>query len=77
MKLVLFGKTSFNRQTFVQRIDYRELKKSDFYSNWKQWIWASGCENIYVKALGPPTKILDAIKSISLFKVISVFYAEN
>ena len=28
---------------------------------------ASGCENRYVKALGPPTKILDAIKCISLF----------
>ena len=26
MKLVLFGKASFNRQTFVQRIDYHELK---------------------------------------------------
>ena len=40
-------------------------------------MWASGCENRYVKALGPPIEILDAIKCISLFKVISMFYAEG
>ena len=38
---------------------------------------ASGCENRYVKVLGPPTEILDAIKCFSLFKVIYVFYAEG
>jgi len=40
-------------------------------------MWATGCEIRYVKALGPSTEILDAIKDISLFKIIYVFYAKS
>ena len=35
------------------------------------------CENKYLKALGPPIELLDAIKGFSLFKDVHVFYVED
>ena len=40
-------------------------------------MWASKCENIYLKALGPLTEQIDAIKDVSLIKDVFVFYAEG
>ena len=40
-------------------------------------MWASKCENIYLKVLGPLTQQFDAIKDVSLIKDVSMFYAEG
>jgi len=50
--------------------------KSMFYSNYKA-INVNKCENKYLKALGPLTEQIDAIKDVSLIKDVFVFYAEG
>ena len=50
--------------------------KSMFYSNYKE-INVSKCENRYLKALGPLTEKINAIKDVSLIKDVFVFYAEG
>ena len=40
-------------------------------------MWASKCENRYLKVLGPLTEQIDAIKDVSLIKNTFVFYVEG